>query len=56
MLALDHSPARARYELIKSTDPSRPVTAHGGAPSPLYGGSAQDQPINRGNDWFLADE
>jgi len=39
--------AKARYEVIKSLDPGHPVTVHGGAPSPLYGGSAQDQPINR---------
>jgi len=48
--------AKARYEVIKSLDPGHPVTVHGGAPSPLYGGSAQDQPLNRGNDWFFADD
>jgi len=48
--------AKARYSLMKSLDPEHPITVHGGAPSPLYGGSAQDQPINRGNDWFFADD
>jgi len=48
--------AKARYEVIKGIDPNHPVTVHGGAPSALYAGSAEYQALDRGNDWFFADD
>jgi beta-galactosidase len=45
-----------RYDLIKSLDPDRPVTVHAASPSPLTGGGRHDHAINRGNDWFYADD
>ena len=47
---------KARYDLIKSLDPNHIVTVHAGGPSPLTSGSAYDHAINRGNDWFFADD
>ncbi len=47
---------KKRYDLIKSLDPNRIVTVHGASPSPLTGGSVYDHAINRGNDWFFADD
>jgi len=47
--------ARKRYDIIKAIDPDRPVTVHGGQPSPGYGGNAEMTALNRGNDWFFAD-
>lgn len=47
---------KRRYELMKSLDPSHPVTVHAGSPSPLTGGWENDHAINRGNDWFYADD
>ncbi len=46
----------ARYDLVKSLDPEHPVTVHGGAPTVLYGMQFPDTALNRGNDWFFADE
>jgi beta-galactosidase len=48
----------ARYQLMKGLDPNHTVTAHGDAPCALKPGDMEwfDQAINRGNDWFLADE
>jgi beta-galactosidase len=48
--------AKARYATIKPLDPARPVTVHADVPSPLRSGWGEDQPINRGNDWFFADD
>ncbi|MFO7975649.1 MAG: beta-galactosidase [Candidatus Hydrogenedentota bacterium] len=48
--------AAARYEIIKSIDANHPVTVHGAAPSALYAGSQFYQALDRGNDWFFADQ
>lgn len=48
--------ARERYDIIKGIDPDRPVTVHGGQPSPGYAGSGEMTALNRGNDWFFADK
>ncbi|MBN2048560.1 MAG: beta-galactosidase [Anaerolineaceae bacterium] len=45
-----------RYKAIKEVDPDHVVTVHAARPSPLYNGSEFDQAVNRGNDWFMADE
>ena len=47
---------KKRYDLIKSLDPDKPVTVHAATPSPLMGGWGNDHAINRGNDWFYADD
>lgn len=49
--------AWARYELMKSIDPERAVTVHGGMPSPLFAGTPERffYALDRGNDWFFAD-
>jgi beta-galactosidase len=44
-----------RYKTMKALDPDHPVTVHGGKPSPLYSGDAENHALNRGNDWFFAD-
>lgn len=46
----------SRYDVIKNLDPDRVVTVHGGAPTVLYGMQFPDTALNRGNDWFFADE
>jgi beta-galactosidase len=46
----------ARYDLVKALDPDRPVTVHGGDPTVLYGMQHPNTALNRGNDWFFADE
>jgi len=46
---------RQRYELMKAIDRVHPITAHGAEPSALYSGAPDTYPIDRGNDWFLAD-
>jgi len=46
----------SRYGLIKDLDPDHPVTVHGGAPTVLYGMRFPETSLNRGNDWFFADE
>ncbi|RRJ95240.1 beta-galactosidase [Opitutaceae bacterium TAV4] len=46
--------ARARYDILKEIDPSRPVTVHGGKPTPLYFGNECMIALDRGNDWDLA--
>ncbi len=46
----------ARYDLVKALDPDRPVTVHGGDPTVLYGMAYPNTALNRGNDWFFADE
>ncbi|MDD5688290.1 MAG: beta-galactosidase [Elusimicrobia bacterium] len=45
-----------RYDTIKSLDPKHVVTAHGESSSILMGGSSGNHSINRGNDWFFADD
>ena len=45
-----------RYELLKKLDPDHPVTLHGGAPTPLYKGSEDLYPLDRGNDWDFAEK
>ena len=47
-----------RYQVIKKIAPNHIVTVHGGKPSPLYSGGrgSWDQTLNRGNDWFMAEE
>jgi beta-galactosidase len=47
---------KARYDVIKPLDGGRPVTVHADVPSPLRSGWGEDQPLNRGNDWFFADD
>lgn len=47
--------ARKRYDLVKAIDPNRPVTVHGGQPSPGYVGSDKFTTLDRGNDWNFAD-
>ena len=47
---------KARYEIIKALDPDHPVTLHAATPSPLMAGGGDEHPINRGNDWFYADD
>lgn len=48
---------KARYDLMKALDPQRPVTVHGGQPSPLNVGTPERffYTLDRGNDWFYAD-
>lgn len=46
---------KARYDLMKSLDPDRPVTLHGADPCTLSGGGGWNRPLDRGNDWFYAD-
>jgi beta-galactosidase len=50
--------AKARYKVMKALDPNHPVTVHAASPSPLWPGSMErfDHAINRGNDWFFADD
>lgn len=45
-----------RYRFIKGLDPSRPVTVHAAVPSPLTSGGPENHALNRGNDWFFADD
>jgi len=49
--------AYARYDLMKAIDPQRPITVHGGMPSPLFAGTPERffYALDRGNDWFYAD-
>jgi len=44
-----------RYDLMKSLDPDHPITVHACFPSPQAGGDSNNHAINRGNDWFFAD-
>ena len=48
--------AAARYTAMRSVDPHRPITAHGASPSALCSGSRQNYPIERGNDWTIAEK
>ncbi|MEM2969641.1 MAG: beta-galactosidase, partial [Candidatus Bathyarchaeia archaeon] len=50
--------AKARYEVIKALDMKHPVTVHAASPCALWPGSMHgyDHPLNRGNDWFFADD
>lgn len=56
---------KARCEQIRRVDPNHPVTVHAASPCPLEpGGIASsnqhlieyNQAVNRGNDWFFADD
>lgn len=47
---------RQRYEHVKRIDPKRPVTVHAGDPSAVTGGWEHATAIDRGNDWFFADD
>jgi beta-galactosidase len=49
---------KGRYDLMKGLDPTRPVTVHGGSPSPLHAGVPERYfyALDRGNDWFYADD
>ena len=47
---------RRRYELMKGLDPGRPVTVHGAGPSADSGGWPGNGALDRGNDWFYADD
>lgn len=47
--------AAKRYEIVKRIDPDRPVTVHGGQPTPGYSGWGNYTPLDRGNDWDFAD-
>lgn len=44
-----------RYDLMKAIDRQHPITAHGAAPSALYSGNQGTYPVDRGNDWSLAE-
>ncbi len=44
-----------RYRIIKSLHPDKPVTAHGPSPCPYMTGGKVDRPLDRGNDWDIAD-
>jgi beta-galactosidase len=46
----------ALYDVHKGLDPDRVVTVHGGDPTVLYGMTQPNTALNRGNDWFFADE
>ncbi len=50
--------AKARFGVMKALDPKHPVTVHAASPCALWPGSIQDydHPLNRGNDWFFADD
>ncbi len=48
--------ARERYDIIKGIDQTRPVTVHGGQPSPGYAGHRELFALDRGNDWALAEQ
>jgi len=48
--------AKARYETMKALDPNHPITVHAGVPSPMHGGGENNHAVNRGNDWFFADD
>lgn len=48
--------AQQRYTLLKALSPSLPVTLHGGQPSAFYAGNAECPALDRGNDWFFADQ
>ncbi len=47
---------RERYQLMKTLDPEHPVTVHAAHPCPLMVGDAENHAVNRGNDWFYADD
>jgi beta-galactosidase len=47
--------AARRYAVMKAIDQVHPVTAHGACPSADYRGWTKDYPIDRGNDWVLAE-
>lgn len=47
--------ARRRYGVMRAVDPVHLITAHGACPSALYSGDSGTYPVDRGNDWFLAD-
>jgi beta-galactosidase len=49
----DHG--RQRYEAIKAVDPDHPVTVHAAEPCVTMAGSRSNHPVNRGNDWDLAE-
>ena len=40
---------------MRAVDPVHLITAHGACPSALYSGDPGTYPVDRGNDWFLAD-
>ena len=46
---------KTRYDLMKSLDPERPITVHACFPSPQAEGDSCNHAVNRGNDWFFAD-
>ena len=50
--------AKARYEVMKALDKKHPITVHAASPCALWPGSMEsfDHPLNRGNDWFFADD
>lgn len=47
---------KARYDLMKSLDPNHTITVHGADPCVFSSGWREDHPLNRGNDWFYADD
>lgn len=57
--------ARARFEVMRRVDRVHPITVHAADPAPLEAGglfpvkpmaTECNQPINRGNDWFFAED
>jgi len=47
---------KARYDLMKLLDPGHPITVHACFPSTQAEGDRLNHAINRGNDWFFADD
>ncbi len=44
-----------RYKILKGVDPNHPVTVHGGQPSPEQAAGPESTALNRGNDWYHAE-
>ncbi len=44
-----------RYSVMRGVDPAHVITAHGACPSIHYSGNPQIYPLDRGNDWNLAE-
>ena len=53
--------AKWRYRIVKTANPGKPVTVHGGKPTVLYGsddyfGAEPSTVLHRGNDWGFVEE
>lgn len=63
MMAFDHfitwranRHGKRRYDLMKAIDPDHPITLHEAGPCTLMSGGKNETPMDRGNDWFYADD